>query len=182
MKKFLSILLALVLVLAMAACGDATTEDTSKENGDGTGSAQASGGATEPAQAQDGFFLTYENVKLMPGNAFDSAALPEASTVLEVPSCAFEGTDNAYNYEAFELTAYSDGNGEFIYSIYILDANQATDEGLYLGDSLTRAEELYGTDYDNIDEVQAIYTKGNTQLILILQDGNIISIEYRLAQ
>ena len=107
--------------------------------------------------------------------------MPAASSVTEVPSCAFDGTDKAYNYDVFELTAYNEGNGEIIYSIYLIDANTATDEGLYLGDDLARAEELYGSEYAMTDN-QVTFTKGNTLLILILQEESIISIEYRLAQ
>lgn len=185
MKKIISILLTLVLLLAMAACSNDATDSTQAPEGKATegtaGANQPSGSASEPGQAEAGFGLTFHDVKLVPGAAFDPAALPEAASVVQVPSCAFEGTDNAYNYEAFELTAYNEGNGEVIYSIYLLDPNTATDEGLYLGDTLSRAEELYGTEYVK-KETQVTYTSGNTMLILILQGDNIASIEYRMAQ
>lgn len=187
MKKIISILLTLVLLLAMAACSSDATDSAQTPNGKTSNSntpgnaGNATGSASEPAQAGEGFGLTFHDVKLVPGAAFDASALPEAASVMQVPSCAFEGTDNAYNYEAFELTAYNEGNGEVIYSIYLLDPNTATDEGLYLGDSLSRAEELYGTEYVK-EDTQVTYTSGNTMLILLLQGDSVFSIEYRMAQ
>jgi hypothetical protein len=58
--------------------------------------------------------------------------------------------------------------------------NYTTEEGLYVGDDLARVTELYGTDYtENGSEL--IYTKGKTCLSLILNDGAVISMEYRMA-
>lgn len=197
MKRFMIILLSVVLLLTLASCGSKATD--TQTPADTTEAEQTTGSVdttdetkdadqtdeTEESKASnqsgDPYGITFENVKLVPGTAFDAAALPEASSVTEVPSCAFEGSDNLYHYGLFELTAYDEGNGETVYSIYLLDPNTATDEGLYLGDTLSRAEELYGTDYVQND-TQVTYTAGNTMLILILQDENIISIEYRMAQ
>ena len=180
MKKLICILLAMALLLTVTACGTAAGGQGS---GDKDGNGDKDGASTDPTEGvvAEGFSITFADVKLVPGAAFDAAALPAASSITEVPSCAFEGTDKAYNYDVFELTAYNEGNGEVIYSIYLIDANTATDEGLYLGDDLARAEELYGTEYEKVDN-QVTYTKGNTLLILILQGDSIISIEYRMAQ
>ena len=58
--------------------------------------------------------------------------------------------------------------------------NYTTEEGLYVGDDLARVTELYGDDYtENGSEL--IYTKGKTCLSLILNDGAVISMEYRMA-
>lgn len=184
MKKLMSILLIAVLLLTVTACngntlGGKPSDPKAPNNGNGAQSTDPTGGST--GTEAEGFGLTFSEVKLVAGAAFNASALPEADSVTQVPSCAIEGTDNVYNYGAFELTAYNDGNGEVIYSIYLLDPNTATDEGLYLGDTLDRAKELYGADYEQAG-TQITYTKGSTLLILILQDDSIISIEYRMAQ
>lgn len=184
MKKLISILLTAVLLLTITACTEnALGGKPSNPQNPNPGNGQQSGdpGTGDPETNPEGFGLTFSEVKLVPGAAFDASKLPEADSVSQVPSCAFDGTDNAYNYGAFELTAYNEGNGEIIYSIYLLDANTATDEGLYLGDTLSRAEELYGNTYEKVG-TQVTYTKGNTLLILILQEDSIVSIEYRMAQ
>lgn len=165
MKKIFALLLIFVM-LAVVGCDKSNEAPT---NGSGTGD-----GTTE------GFGFVYENETLIPGNSFSKEKLPEPESVYTVPSCAMEGTDNVYNYTVLEVTAFQDGAGERIYSIYLLDANTPTPEGLYLGDNLSRAIELYGMEYQQ-DGAQVTYQKGNTLLVLILQEENVTSIEYRLA-
>ena len=179
MKKLLAFLMAMLLVASMAACGAETpntTEPTTTQPQQTDPSQQ-----TEPSapETEEVFSFTYEGVELIPGAAFDPAALPEADSVFEVPSCAIEGTDNVYSYAPFELTAYNDGTGEVIYSIYLTDADTATMEGLYVGDDLARVTELYGSDYTQND-TELTFTKGSTTLNLILDGETVISIEYRM--
>ena len=181
MKKLIALLLAVLMVAALAACGaepPKTTEPAAQEQTDPTKTTEPE--VTDPAPAEEVFSFTYEGVELVPGAAFDPAQLPEAASVFDVPSCAIEGTDNVYSYPPFELTAYNDGTGEVIYSIYLLDANTPTAEGLYVGDDLARVTELYGSDYTEND-TELTFTKGNTTLNLILDGETIISIEYRMA-
>ncbi len=116
---------------------------------------------------------------LTPGEAFDASALPDADDVYTVPSCAVEGSDNVYNYTTFEVTAYDAGDGEVTYSIYLIDPNITTPEGLALGDGVDKVTELYGDGYEQ-DGTAMIYTRGETKLSIILQDDVVVSIEYLL--
>lgn len=179
MKKIL-VLLLVVLLVSLAAC----------QNGQGN---EQTPTTTEPVEVEvttteeeqpvdvieEGFSFTLEGVKLVPGEVFNADALPEASFLYEVPSCAIEGTDQVYNYDIVEVTAYDDGTGPVIYSIYLVDVDTTTEEGLYLGDDLARVEELYGTDYIS-DGTQITYTKGETMLILLMENDCVISVEYRM--
>ncbi len=174
MKKRICLLLTLALLAGLAACGEkapAVSSDTPATSD------------TTPADTgkkpEEAFFFVTDGVKLLPGNAFDPAVLPEANDLFEVPSCAIEGTDNVYSYDTFELTAYNDGTGEVIYSIYLLDPNITTEEGLYLGDDRATVESLYGTDCQE-DDGELVYTKGETELRIILEDDMVASIEYRM--
>ena len=180
MKKLIAFLLAMLLVASMAACGaekpTATDPTTQPQQTEPSQSQQTQPSAPETDEV---FSFTYEGVELIPGAAFDPAVLPEADSVFQVPSCAIEGTDNVYSYPPFELTAYNDGTGEVIYSIYLIDANTSTTEGLYVGDDLARVTELYGTDYAQND-TELTFTKGATTLNLILDGETVISIEYRM--
>ena len=136
--------------------------------------------APEQVVDEDVFSFTYQGVTLVPGNAFDSAALPEAESVYQVPSCAIEGTDNVYSYGDIEVTAFNDGNGEVIYSVYIVDANTPTAEGLYIGDTLDQVIAVYGEDYTQ-ENSQVTYQKGNTLLVIILDGDYVASIDFRWA-
>jgi predicted small lipoprotein YifL len=167
MKKLICALLAVLMLASLAACGDPAPA---------TPTTSATPAATLP---QERFCFTLSGVALEPWAAFDPAVLPEAESVYEVPSCAIEGNDKVYNYGTVEVTAYDDGTGPVIYSIYILDANTPTDEGLYLGDDLATVESLYGTDYTRQDD-QLTYKQGDSLLVILLQDGYVLSIELRM--
>ena len=178
-------LLALLMLLSLTACGAEEESDAdlvitrAPEEAKDASEAAAEETAAPEEKMETPFVFVYEGVELMPGQAFDAAVLPAADAVSQVPSCALEGTDNAYNYTAFELTAFDDGNGEVIYSIYLLDANLATPEGLALGDDEAKIVELYGEDFVR-EGTSYVYTREGTVLSLIVQDGTVISIEYRM--
>lgn len=191
MKKMIALLLALVMVLALTACGNAgedgdvpaITKGHDEENDENQKEQELSGEAEQGGQEAGSdvvYFYTYEGVKLVPNDPFDPSLLPEAESIFEVPSCAIEGTDNLYNYGTFELTAFDDGTGEVIYSIFFVDPNITTDEGLALGDDVQKMIDLYGENY--VQEGTAyIYTGGNTVLSVLVQNDVVTSIEFRMA-
>ena len=128
---------------------------------------------------REAFSFRVNGVELVPGAVFDGSVLPTVSSIYQVPSCAIVGTDNVYNYESFELTAFDDGEKEVIYSILLLDPNIATDEGLALGDTADKVLQLYGSDY--VQEGTAwIYPAETSMLCIIVQADHVVSIEYRM--
>ena len=188
MKKFIAVLLAMLMMLSLAACGETdkpqetavppvteapATEPSATEEG------ELDGGFDIGVVPVDPFVFTFNGVTLIPGAVYDAAALPEPTSVYQVPSCAIEGTDNVYNFnDAVEITAFNDGSQEIIYSIAIFDPNVCTDEGLYLGDDMARVIELYGEDYTE-NGTAMVYTKGNTELTIILQNGFVVDMEFK---
>lgn len=181
MKKILALVLALTMAFSLAACSQEPADPTDApkpSETDAPTDAPTNPPETDPPAADDVYAFPFEGTDLVPGAAFDATAFPEADSVYTVPSCAFDGTDNVYNYTDFEVTAYNDGTQEVIYSVYILDPNTATPEGLYLGDSASRVTELYGEDYTE-DGSARVYQKGQTQFIVILSNEAVSSIEYR---
>ena len=129
---------------------------------------------------EDGVFrFIYEGVTLIPGEIFEQSVLGKYSGVSEVPSCAFDGNDRVYNYKMFELTAYIDEKEERIYSIYFIDPNLPTTEGLCLGDTVDNMKSLYGEDYEMVG-TSYDYTRGDTVLSIITQNDVVVGIEYRL--
>lgn len=185
MKKTIAIFLAAILLLSLAACGkeeDQTPQQITISTAPREETAVTEAAPTETAAASNDageFAFVWEGVTLVPGADFDASALPEAASVYTVPSCAIEGTDNVYNYEAFEVTAFDTGSGESIYSVYLLDPNITTPEGLALGDPVSRVTELYGEDYAT-EGTAMVYTGGNTRLYVITGGDAVVSIEYRL--
>lgn len=189
MKKLIAMLLAVMMVFSLAACGAEeepnadlviTRAPEEQEQTPATQAPEAPAETEAPAAVEEGnYIFTSNGVDLIPGADFDAAVLGAPASVYEVPSCAIEGTDNVYNYEAFEITAYDDGTGEVIYSIFFLDPNLTTNEGLALGDDVSKVVDLYGENYVE-DGDSYVYTRTEGQLIVILQDGVVVSIEYRM--
>lgn len=181
MKKIFALLLALVMVLALAACGETQPDGTAGAT-EPTGESQTQ---TQPSGDNQGgdttasYSFEFGGVKLIPGQAFKADTLPAADFVYEVPSCAIEGTDQVYSYGVMEVTAFNDGTGPVIYSIFLADANTPTGEGLYIGDPLSTVTELYGEDCA-VSGNQYTYTANGTMLILLVENGYVASIEYRM--
>lgn len=195
MKKRLSkVLLMCGVTVVLTACGQesAATGNLAQDINIGAG---ASGNAYQGSDSMDQgaetadqensregkgvFSFMYEGIRLVPGEVVDHSALPECTDVAEVPSCAFGGNDKVYNYKMFELTAYLDGDEERVYSIYFMDPNLSTPEGLCLGDSVDDMKALYGEDYET-EGTACIYTRGETMLTVIVRNDVVVSIEYRL--
>ena len=184
MKRVIAVLLSVMLLCALTACGEpaqpaTTTEavvDTTAQVADDTTAAAETTAAVQ--DAVEGFSFTFEGVELIPGQSFDASVLPTPQSVYQVPSCAIEGTDNVYNYGTIEVTAFNDGTGEVIYSVYIVDANTPTDEGLYIGDTVDHVIATYGEDCVR-ENGQITYQKGDTLLILIMDGDYVLSIDFR---
>ena len=131
---------------------------------------------------EDGVYaFTFNGVELIPGEAFDASGLPAAVATTTIPSCAFSGTDNVYTYDTVEIIAYDEGQGEHLYSVYLLDPNTETAEGLRLGDSLEKMVSLYGEDYVNNGTDEYAYYRGETILVVLAKNDVINSIEIRMA-
>lgn len=178
------------IVSALTACGAGTSGTAAQDLNIRIGAPQKdveSGGKQEEqaveafSETESAFQFAYEGVTLTPGGDFDASALGDPLDRSTVPSCAFDGNDNVYNYGAFELTAYVDGDKERIYSIYFIDSNLSTPEGLSLGDSVDDMKSFYGEDCV-VEETSYTYTRGETSLIVIIQNDVVFSIEYRLGK
>lgn len=192
--KMSKTLFLLGIVMALTACGQKAVpagnlaKDISIDS-DSLKSAGKDGGrddaVTEVSEqqkpkAEEGVFrFAYEGAALTPGELVDHAALPKCSDVSEVPSCAFGGNDKVYNYGVFELTTYFDEDEERVYSIYFLDPNLPTTEGLCLGDSVDDMIALYGEAYET-EENAYTYMRGETLMTIITKNDRVVSMEYRL--
>ncbi len=182
MKKVIIGILLSAVLLGLAACGgpEPSNADQVITRGTVKNTEAAVPQAQNGTEANAGFAaFQAEGVALIPGEAFQADALSEPASVYQAPSCAIEGTDNVYDYGTFELTAFDDGSGETIYSIYFKDPAAATPEGLSLGDGVEKVTELYGTDYQ-AEGTAYQYTSGKTLLSIIIQNDTVVSIEYRL--
>lgn len=194
MNKIRKVLILSGLTAVLTACGqsaapagnlaqdinmDAENLKNAGKSGD-TKNAETGEAEQEKAKEEKGVFgFVYEGVTLVPGEPVNQSELPKYTDVAEVPSCAFDGNDNVYHFEMFELTTYFDKDEERVYSIYFTDPNLPTTEGLRLGDTVDDMKALYGEEYAAVENAYT-YTRGETSLCVIAQNDIVVSIEYRL--
>lgn len=184
MKKILTLLLAVLMLMSLAACDSNTGSETTAPvettvPNETTTPVETTPNETTAPQGEELFAFQAGDAAIIPGTAFDPSVLPATDNVYTIPSCAFEGTDNVYNYGTYEIIAYNEGNGEVVYSVYFIDANLTTPEGLAIGDDAAKVTQLYGEGTVNGSEIT--YQKGNTLLVIILDGDFVASIEYREA-
>jgi len=194
MKKTIVMILALLMLLSLAACGqeevsnageqmitqgsnmeqqtiqgnEATTESTQEEE------------VTTGAAAVSFQMFSYEGVELIPGEAFDADKLADAGSSFSAPSCAVEGSETVYNFGILDLTTFDEGKGEYIASVIIVDPNVTTPEGLALGDGMDKVVDCYGEGYA-VNGTEISYTVDGVQLALIVDNDTVVQIEYRIA-
>lgn len=197
-KKISKVLFLCGIVAVFAACGQKATPvgnlaqdinigagksgNAEKEGNNEDGMAEKEPEVSDQGKSkkeEGAFSFLYNGVTLIPGEIFDRSVLGKYKEVSEVPNCALGGSDKVYNYKMFELTAYIEEDVERIDSIYFIDSNLPTTEGLRLGDTVDDMKSLYGENYV-AEETAYTYTRGETLLIIITKNDIVVSIEYRL--
>lgn len=173
--------LALALTLSLVACGG---EDTSDPADSGVNSGQLNGGGNEETDDNGGesdveYVFVSGSVTIKMNEAADAilSALGEPNSTYESPSCAFQGNDYYYDYGSFELSAYDEGEGQFVYSVFLKDDLVETPEGLCIGSAEADVVSLYG-EGGKLDSGNYSYTDGNCKLMIFITDGVVSSIEY----
>lgn len=121
--------------------------------------------------------LKYNGITFELGGEFTVDKYGKELEYSETPSCAFEGLDKTYIYDHYEVATYPDGDKDYILSIYFIDTDITTTEGVAIDDTKDKMTRVYGTDYEEENNI-ITYTKGKTQLIFMFQEDRIISIEY----
>ncbi len=164
-----------------AAAAETTTAaaaETTTEAAETTTAAAAA--ATEGAADDAGMYtFTYKGTTIDLKEAADAIceALGEAKSYTEETSCAFDGLDKNYTYTSFIMTTYPDGDTDRVNSITLLDDTVSTADGICIGDSKDKVEEVYGADAFN--GVNAyIMTEGDAQLTIIIDNDKVSSIQY----
>ena len=174
MKKF-GIVLAVIIVIALVIVGVVFLNRQSTEP---TAVVEDNKDASQEAESSEDVYVFDDNgKKLTLGAEYSSLDLGEPNDYYEVQSCAFDGMDKIYTYDHYEIRTYPDGETDKVASIYFLDEQVQTQEGVKIGDSFETMVEKYGENYENLD-AKYIYTKEKTQINFIITDNAITSIEY----
>jgi len=124
---------------------------------------------------EEGYGLTFDGVKIVPGEKIDISKFKKEYEKSEVPDCALGGKGINYTFEELEISTNEEG---IVYSIYVIDPNVKTDEGVYLGDEVKTVKEKYG----NADLLSGImtYSRGGVELTFVIDKDKVIGIEYNM--
>jgi len=169
MKKILTILLAVLMLVSLCACGDDSADPTSPDTG------------SVPTPNENGFVFNYKGQQLRIHAEFAPilAALGEPTTYTESASCAFDGLDKTYYYGNLYIDTYPVGDKDYIYDFWFADDSLQTAEGIYIGATKAQVEAAYGAECFNGANA-FIITKADEALTIILKDGVVESIQYSL--
>ena len=134
----------------------------------------------EKSDSSSGFSIEYKGVDITPGKEFDETKISETAEKSEIPSCAFDGVDKVYTYPEVEITVAEIDGKDTVYSVYFIDENIATNEGVKISDPKDYMIEKYGNDYENSLSTKFDYVKNGVTLSFIVENDMITGIEYVL--
>ena len=168
MKKILTLVLVLTMMLSMAACGGSQTP-------------AGNGGNTAGKVSADNYSFTYNGVelKLYAEATPIITALGEPTKYDETASCAFDGLDKTYYYGNLYVQTYPENGKDYIYGWWFADDSLTTAEGIYIGASQAEVEAAYGADTFNGTSAYVV-TKGESTLSIIMKDGAVNAIQYAI--
>lgn len=194
-ERLAAVLIVTAMFLATGCGGGEKVLDGSVQNlqsssaaasgADESGTAAGQGGEADGkgaagGSALKGYLFTAGSVTI----AVDAEAGPLVEQLgspvsyFSAASCAFEGLDKMYTYNGFELDTYPQGDKDYVSSVILKDDSVTTAEGIAIGDSLAKLQKAY-PDGGTAEGGMLVYEKEGMKLCFILENEEIISIEYR---
>ena len=187
MKKGFVAGMILAACVAICGCGSDGGDDSKvieKEKIESSGAAGESGAQTgQTPDASSYFFYTAQTDKGSASVTVDMfmkdvlEKIGDPYSYFEAKSCAFDGLDKSYTYVHFEIDTYPAEDGDRISMICLLDDLTSTPEGLSIGDSKDKMEQLYGTNYE-LAGSEYVYNAGKMKLKIQVSSGNVSYISY----
>lgn len=184
------LVLVVMFALVLTGCGKEKTEGTGNNNqptpveNQNNQQNQASENNNDKAETNKatepkGYVFEYNGVKI--GMDMEAApiiaALGEADSYFEAPSCAFEGLDKTYSYGSFEIDTYEQNGKDYISTVFFCDDLIETPEGVCLFETKADMIKAYGEGYKE-EFGMLVYEKDGMKLKFILEGDEITSIEY----
>lgn len=165
MKKIITLIISLMLVTCLlAACGGGDPDP-----------------GTTPSGQSGEYTFTYKGTKLYIGMDAEEAVNALKDYLKGEPtvtaSCAFEGNDYKYFYGSFYLCTGTLNGKDIVDAFWFVDDTITTDEGLAIGDSKEKVEQLYGS--EGYNGINAYIFEGDPCWLTIILEGDMVSsIQY----
>ena len=170
MKKLVSIIAAALVLGSLCACG--------VEKVTISGSTEKPSAVVEQA-TEESYVFKVDGVSIAMGQDISEFmdSLQGNLGSFDEPSCASDGIDKVYFFKSYQICCFPDGDNYYVYSVTLQDDTVSTAEGLCIGDSVSKITELYGDEPD-IDGVNYSYQKGNSQLLITVEEEKVTAINY----
>lgn len=104
--------------------------------------------------------------------------LGKAENYYEAQSCKHQGKEKVFTYKGFELSTYPSGSDDFIKSIWFLNEETETQEGIHIGSTIQEMKEAYGEDCQE-ENGRYIYTSDDSVLTFYTKKDLVSGIEYK---
>ena len=182
MKKTI-VLMLMTALLVLAGCGGNDEKVISGEvanvETDDAQTVEAEDTSDKNATT-DGYVFESNGVSISVDGEAEAyiSGLGEPLSYFESPSCAFGDLDKIYTYSGFELDTYSLEGVDYVSAVIFKDDSVSTPEGISIGDSVDKVKEIYG-EPESEESTIISYVKGKTKLCFLVQDGSVVSVEYR---
>ena len=154
MKRFISLMLALVLALCFVGCDGGSVSGYVFKSGD-----------VEIAIGADANTVV--------------SALGDYVNMTESASCGGGAEpDREYTYSGFKFNTVNENGMNKIVKITVTDDSISTPEGIYIGDGREAVIETYGDAYTEIADGALVYSDGTTKLMFGIKNGAVTAIQY----
>ncbi len=184
MKKRVTFLLAAVLLAAtLTGCGKDNTTEKVPSVQPTVGATDGGSSVSEAPVQPKGYLMQFGDKTIGVGSSIADVktVLGEDCTVTEEASCFFEGAqDKNYTYANLSVTTYSKDGAEYVYYIKLFNDLLSTPEGLSIGDSESKVETLYGSDFTVKGSYKCYEKDGMTLRVRISDEGDVSGIDYTL--
>ncbi len=170
-NKGIIIAIIVVVIAVLAVAGFFMMQNKDSEN------KETETKTAKVEESKDVYQFKADDKTVQLGVEFASLNMPKEKEYSEIESCAFEGLDKEYTYDHYMIATYPEGEKDKVKTVYFLDEEAQTTEGVKMGDTYEKMVEVYGENYEQLDN-QYTYEKGKTQLIFLIEDNVISQIEY----
>ena len=104
--------------------------------------------------------------------------LGKAESYYEAQSSSYQGKEKVYTYKGFELSTYPSGSADYVKSIWFLNEETVTPEGIHIGSTIDEMTTAYGDDYTEANGKYQ-YVSEDGILAFYTKKGLVSGIEYK---
>lgn len=174
MKKFLALLLCLMMAFALVACDSKKDKKSNDDDDDG--------GASTVKKSSVSFYVNYNSAKIELGADAKAilAALGTPKKTADQGECAGLGRVTKYVYASLEIFTLNNGKTETVDAIKIVDDAVKCPEGVGIGSAAADVLKACGSNPTKKSDTGITYTSGSKNLIFSLRDGAVVGVDYRV--